>query len=662
MPPKRGGGASGQSAYERQQQREKNKVNAEKRAAKSLEEAEAAKVRAADEKFKQDMAQQPMAFRLNAAAVKYLDKLFRVELDVKSICNLYSIGESSFYTTVKRLKDHRPRLATDAAVRAGGSSSHAASAAEKMFAAPPPRAAGGGAAASVQVRFQDDVLYVPVAEPLNEEAQQAAHQENLRQLRQLNALVDSSKKAAADHKASEEGKRAAAKKRKSFDSKQSTLDAAAKKARCDVTAFQSQMLASAFGADSLGATVAGRPAEFTEETIDAVKSHFQAIQTTCKNGVSQAAFVQMLLRYRQKLQSPSGGVLKPPSKSCLRDAVKRCDTATCIAQNAPDSRSRSLEDWRNALSCAGMWHGINDLKICPSLKFNIDDVGTYLGSGSRDRKGRVAHFQKGNLEEAIRRRLSPGIEETKHQPRMVYFSAMTSADGGLPATVCTVKDRQIPKGHVEMKQIVHGDRELFVCFAHPEYDKTLLAKLYLKRIFLPRIHREQRAVLEQLKGGSDAGGLDVSSQEFLNKQEHVAGVPNFLAAEVTAEALPKTILCFDGANEQIEPIIQGDIGRICNRMNISLFKFAAACSLVQQPNDVSTCHKALHKYVPPPLSLPLSHIAMHVLPKPRPPGHRRSNEVSLLQCCDEDVQVLTSNSANVQPFLCKSYRYFAYCV
>jgi hypothetical protein len=45
---------------------------------------------------------------------------------------------------------------------------------------------------------------------------------------------------------------------------------------------------------------------------------------------------------------------------------------------------------------------------------------------------------------------------------------MTDAAGELPAAVVTIKDRQIPKNHVEMKQIQGGDRELFVCFAHPE--------------------------------------------------------------------------------------------------------------------------------------------------------------------------------------------------
>ena len=71
---------------------------------------------------------------------------------------------------------------------------------------------------------------------------------------------------------------------------------------------------------------------------------------------------------------------------------------------------------------------------------------------------------------------------------------------------------------------------------------------------------------------------------------------------IEASALPKALLTFDGANEQIEPIMRSELGKVCTRMNIALFKFAAACSLVQQPNDVSPCHKILHEYGFPAMS------------------------------------------------------------
>jgi len=55
------------------------------------------------------------------------------------------------------------------------------------------------------------------------------------------------------------------------------------------------------------------------------------------------------------------------------------------------------------------------------------------------------------------------------------------------------------------------------------------------------------------------------------------------------------VLTFDGAHEQIESVLSEDVAEWCIEHNIALFKWAAACSLVQQPNDVSRCHKILHR-------------------------------------------------------------------
>ncbi len=264
-----------------------------------------------------------------------------------------------------------------------------------------------------------------------------------------------------------------------------------KTARKGLTEHDSAFFTSTFGGPA-NVGLVGRPAEFEERTMQAVIDHFNKIQTNVKNGVSQAALVQMLLKTRQKMQSPSGRILNPPSKSCLIAAVRRCDTDTCYARNVPDSRGRALEEWRNVFSHVGMMGAISRLNIDPELLFNIDDVGKYLGVRGNGDRGTLAHFRPGMIEAAVARRLSPGIAATTHQPRMVYFSCMTCAAGDLPATVVTVKDRQIPQGIVELKQLVFGARELWVCFCHPDQDKKLLSKKILKQVFLPRIHEAQK--------------------------------------------------------------------------------------------------------------------------------------------------------------------------
>jgi hypothetical protein len=86
--------------------------------------------------------------------------------------------------------------------------------------------------------------------------------------------------------------------------------------------------------------------------------------------------------------------------------------------------------------------------------------------------------------------------------------------------------------------------------------------------------------------------------ESVGPEQDSADVFNSPSRPVRVEksALPRALLTFDGANEQIEPIMRSSLGQVCRGQNIGLFKWAAACSLVQQPNDVSPCHKILHEH------------------------------------------------------------------
>jgi hypothetical protein len=69
----------------------------------------------------------------------------------------------------------------------------------------------------------------------------------------------------------------------------------------------------------------------------------------------------------------------------------------------------------------------------------------------------------------------------------------------------------------------------------------------------------------------------------------------FFRPTVEHSKLPRAVLTFDGAHEQIESVLSEDVAEWCIEHHIALFKWAAACSLVQQPNDVSRCHKILHR-------------------------------------------------------------------
>ncbi len=292
MPPKKPGSST---SYQRLQEREKNKEKAQKKEFERLEQVAKDELKAKDDAFSANMSVLSTSVRLNMAAADYVNSRTRPGMFVPDICRLYDVKESSFYNTVSKLKAQRTALDSDAKIRA-------AAATTSSSAAP----LGGGAALPTRsVHFPDDILHFDPALELDDAAQSMLWQENLRKRRELQKKVEDAVKAATEHASSLEGKRTEAQKRKQFDATKKDLEAAAKKAKKDVQNFDSQLLSTQLGIDSLGPAIAGRPLEFTEETIDAVIAHFNKIQTTIKNGVSQAALVQMLLRYRQKLQSPS---------------------------------------------------------------------------------------------------------------------------------------------------------------------------------------------------------------------------------------------------------------------------------------------------------------------------------------------------------------------
>ena len=178
------------------------------------------------------------------------------------------------------------------------------------------------------------------------------------------------------------------------------------------------------------------------------------------------------------------------------------------------------------------------------------------------------------------------MKQSKRQPRMNHLVCMTNAEGDLSACVSIVKDRRCQKEKVVIKPVEHN---LWTCFVHPDYKKEDLQRALLKGVFIPVIVKKQKLVAAQL-GKDEDGNVVISDTQDLSQ-----GDPAPSHKEVTGEKRPRAILTFDGANETIECIMHSSMAEKCQQLNIALFKWAAACSLVQQPNDVSICHKILHK-------------------------------------------------------------------
>ena len=114
----------------------------------------------------------------------------------------------------------------------------------------------------------------------------------------------------------------------------------------------------------------------------------------------------------------------------------------------------------------------------------------------------------------------------------------------------------------------------------------------MTRVWIPKIKERQRQATVHMRHQS-AEAADVGGSDSPNFSDNEASAVYVLQP---GERVARAILTFDGAYEHIEAIMSGSLADHCRKHNIGLFKWAAGCSLVQQPADVCKCHKLLHAY------------------------------------------------------------------
>jgi hypothetical protein len=370
----------------------------------------------------------------------------------------------------------------------------------------------------------------------------------------------------------------------------------------------------------------GRQVAFSEETLHAAKVEFAARVTGPKRGMTAEAMVEMLIRLRQVHQAePHEKILPWPSQKTILAAVEKLEAERLKAHFTNPSRARALEDWRNAINCAAMWWAISDCGIDKSLQFGVDEV--FLEAG---RKPRLVYLPRGMAKACRRRNLAPAAVELNPKQRMAHLLCMTTAEGDLAATVVKIADHTVADGKIFLKFVEKG---MWVAFVNPKVPKSSYSKAILENCLLPVIHERQKDAAVYLSASASAA--NVRGRPDLRNPSGApaaAGVEAAVAAAAAAVAdeveggheaqhecsqdknirlsqfdgaffrptldhanLPRAVLTFDGAYEQIEAVLSVDVAEWCVEHNIGLFKWAAACSLVQQPNDVSRCHKILHR-------------------------------------------------------------------
>ena len=147
--------------------------------------------------------------------------------------------------------------------------------------------------------------------------------------------------------------------------------------------------------------------------------------------------------------------------------------------------------------------------------------------------------------------------------------------------IATIYDMQLKEG-------------LYCYLVPPGFDGTRLMKELWNDCVLPECDRHyERAVEEFLRGGPTE--LNTGVQIFPMNASASATSSSSSSTSSNTAARPRLIITFDGCWQQLHAVMTSLNAKFTER-GYEAFKFAAASTMVEQPNDVGHCHKAIKTY------------------------------------------------------------------
>jgi hypothetical protein len=177
------------------------------------------------------------------------------------------------------------------------------------------------------------------------------------------------------------------------------------------------------------------------------------------------------------------------------------------------------------------------------------------------------------------RRGSPttaGDDESRRDRRSALFSEILR----IPSVPETLDD-----------EVIVEDGEDRMETASHKMSSNLMEEVFQFGI-IPSMIEAKEALISEIR----LGQIELQNQ-VLQPDGKVSGASHQDAdfLEERLHALDRMMLSFDGASSTIKAVTLQHMHEHCERLRIDLFKFAAACSLVQQANDVGRMHMLLKR-------------------------------------------------------------------
>ena len=319
----------------------------------------------------------------------------------------------------------------------------------------------------------------------------------------------------------------------------------------------------------------GRPTLFCDEHVEQivakVRDEAQKGTAMTKAEIKEEIHNKIIKINVEEKEKNDLLVFDDPSDRWFRRFVKQNDLKPVVATAHTDSRLSNLNEIENAVSQAASAALFRD--VVPELFFNGD--GCTAVTGSQFSTKPLVYAPNTTIKEMQQRGRAVSTSKQEANPyRSIPVFTITSASGDRDFSALQIQDARFN----ELVQVPINEK-LLISFMPPNH--VLSEGDYMRQLLLDHI-----------------------IPALLSKRERVMREMNAVKQEASPSSSAfdprfRIILTLDGDQPQVAAALSDAFVARCAELGVEIIKWAAACSLTQQPNDAGLMHRKFHRHHSP---------------------------------------------------------------
>lgn len=279
------------------------------------------------------------------------------------------------------------------------------------------------------------------------------------------------------------------------------------------------------------------------------------------------------------------------SESTYRNYIKTYKLKKVLASLKNKTRRESYNNIRNPISLCSVLEYVNK-RVTPEQMYSTDETSVLL---YKDCDTIQVITKKEAIDKLKEYNTGNATSGDMPQQRVVTFNCTISGGNKLVCTVVKIADRNFLKDGKPTIDIVKVEEGLYVCMNTYGIDDTKLNKIIYKACIVKCVNEDRESNIKRNIDGLQFAQYTHGSQSQSQSSQHGIDIP---APPMTEEAIREKYkycaLFNDGAYGQLNAQETSLIPESVQKALCFIYvKFAAGCSMIQQPNDVGHMHRIL---------------------------------------------------------------------